>query len=203
MALGVKHSRMQIRLTRNPELVTQYPYLVSKIESHGLQNLEICVLGPHSVFFLRWLNGAYTYWADRAVVGPRIEQASQNNFKIFAIAFGYDNTYILSYGNQINTLGSSMDLKAHYPNLQWFLVQLQEQRRDINILAVTLDFRSTTDYIIIYSYRNDPRVGYIRGYLSDASIQKMVDKWWAEGTAAAAAWVDTRSSDALDYSDAR
>ncbi|KAF2499257.1 P-loop containing nucleoside triphosphate hydrolase protein [Lophium mytilinum] len=66
----------------------EYPYLGAKIDSHGLNNLELCALGPGQHFYTRWRDGCTRHWASR-VVYAKTAKVEKDGSIVIAIAFGY------------------------------------------------------------------------------------------------------------------
>jgi hypothetical protein len=130
-----------VLIEQSQDLVRQYPHLGAKIGSHGLNNLEICTLGPGQTYYARWLDGTYNSWAsDQANAALTKCSNHGNGSKILAVALGYGNSYVVSYGYRSNMkeLGHEYDLKGYYPSLYQFL---KENEGNLSII-VSLRFHS-------------------------------------------------------------
>ncbi|KAK4040361.1 hypothetical protein C8A01DRAFT_46258 [Parachaetomium inaequale] len=165
---------------RSANLETQYPYLGENIRTHGLQALEYCALGPGPRHYARWKNGAKSCNATdqvRGLLRNCKRDAAKTGSKIVAVAFGYGDACVISYGclRRPETLVSCWNLFGYYPDLERFL----RENSAVRIVAIALDPSSTTDYIMVY-YTTEPdgRGGY--GLVSNCSESDdaALDKWW-------------------------
>jgi hypothetical protein len=118
-------------------LETQYPWLSKKISTHGLQGLEYCALGPGQRHYARWKNNADSYYAFDQVI--RLlrncrRDAKETGSKIMAVAFGYGNACVISYGSVCHpeTLASCWNLFGYYPDLERFL----RDNKPVRILVI-------------------------------------------------------------------
>ncbi|KAI3327314.1 P-loop containing nucleoside triphosphate hydrolase protein [Xylariaceae sp. AK1471] len=103
-------------LTRN------YPYLAAHIDFHGIETLETCFLGPGQRHFARWQDGRYCCEANESTK-RKIKECYR---KIVAVAFGYADSCVVSYGTDLTKLSNHQDLGRYYPTLQQFLNQNKE-----------------------------------------------------------------------------
>ncbi|KAH8596541.1 hypothetical protein B0O99DRAFT_619267 [Bisporella sp. PMI_857] len=164
------------------DLVQSYSHLAASIDAYGLGNLEICVLGPSPIYYARWLNGHWRSWtSDDANIAFNQCSSTGSGPKVWSVAFGYGNSYVLSYGysSDLKNLCNMYDLKGHYPQLAQFLVS----NPMIAILAVTLNPTNTTDFVVVYQHcHGDNTVGGL-WYCSDPSMLQTINDWWNNGAA--------------------
>ncbi|GAW24134.1 hypothetical protein ANO14919_137150 [Xylariales sp. No.14919] len=108
------------KLTTSAEIsedfATYYPYLGAKVDSHGLNNLDVCFLGPLQRHFARWQDGMTCHYAA-ADLNAQFKEFGR---EIVAVAFGFDDSYLFSYGTNLSKLRHCGDLKEYYPDLQQF-----------------------------------------------------------------------------------
>ncbi|KAM3511441.1 hypothetical protein MY11210_004933 [Beauveria gryllotalpidicola] len=155
-------------------LTRSYPYLGSKIEDRGVDNLEFCILGRQQRHFARWLNGSSCWHTTNDAMSAKIKEYGS---QIRALAFGYDDTYLLSHGNAQppRGLGWALDLKGHYPQLSSWL----DEDRSVSIVAVALDFDTPGNYAVVY-YRDHENTStyYLRWSWSDSTVASAIRTWW-------------------------
>ncbi|KAF2971981.1 hypothetical protein GQX73_g1610 [Xylaria multiplex] len=147
-----------------------YPYVGAKIDSHGLNNLDVCFLGPLQRHFARWRDGMMCCHAAPDLNAHFKKLSSQ----IVAVAFGFNDSYLFSYGTDPHKLRHYRDLKGYYLGLQ----QLFEREKGISIIAIALDPMSTTDYIIVYTHYEEDELYHIRWFCSKTLISAAVRDWW-------------------------
>ncbi|TGJ77597.1 hypothetical protein E0Z10_g10674 [Xylaria hypoxylon] len=146
-----------------------YPYVGAKIDSHGLNNLDVCFLGPLQRHFARWQDGRVCYHASADLNAQFKTLGSQ----IVAVAFGFGDSYIFSYGTDLFKLRHCRDLKGYYLGLQQFF----DQAKALSIIAIALDPMSTTDYIIVYTH-DDDELYHIQWHCAGISISVAIRDWW-------------------------
>lgn len=92
------------------------------LDTHGLQNLHLCALGPGGNYYARWLDG---YWSCHATPEARkaLEESHKKNWTVVTMSWGYEESYFISYGPESNLdgLGYDFDLQGFYPRLKAFL----------------------------------------------------------------------------------
>ncbi|CAI7627168.1 unnamed protein product [Penicillium glandicola] len=159
--------------------LANYPYLAGKLALRGVKDLEFCVLGPGQSFYARWANGAWNSWAGDEANAYLSEIASRSDgAKILAMAFGYDSTYVVSFGWATGSTisvrcGNQRALKGYYQDLY----QFAEASNPLDIVqAIALDPESTTDYILIYKSGDGMR--RIRWVCSDPDRSQLISDWW-------------------------
>ncbi|KAJ5794731.1 hypothetical protein N7457_001330, partial [Penicillium paradoxum] len=122
-----------------------YPHLAGKLSLHGARNLEFCVLGPGQTYYARWLDGTWSSMASEHANSEIRELASRpNNSRIRAMAFGYNESYVISFGQAEGstvrgTWGNRWYLKGYYPDLCEFAVASSP-------LSIVVSLRSCLDY---------------------------------------------------------
>ncbi|CAG9986568.1 unnamed protein product [Clonostachys byssicola] len=126
-------------------LAKVYPKLGHGITSRGLQELKCCFLGPHGQFFAKWQDGQHLYSSPVDI--PKI---LDGQIGVVSVAFGYEGTYFVAYTAPGDKNLYRYDLGNHYGDLAYFL---NNERRKIVVLSITLDPRNGTDYILVYNER--------------------------------------------------
>lgn len=161
--------------TSSTNFMQAYPRLEAQIDAFGLNNLEYCVLGPQSRYYARWLDGKWRSWMN---FGDIVQEVHEGSNTIYALGFGYGDSYCLSYGAPGNTksLGYKYNLHGHYPSLSQFFVDYKN--RNISIQAVTLHPTSTTDFIVVYCLDGDDSTFSVKWHISDEGLWKGVSDWW-------------------------
>ncbi len=92
-------------------LTTVYPSLGAYLNTYGLDNLELCTLGPNASYYARWRNGRWWSWASEET-STAIFVAQSSGSHIKAIAMGYEGSYVISYGPPNNTSGRIWTLRG-------------------------------------------------------------------------------------------
>ncbi|KAI0542496.1 hypothetical protein GGR58DRAFT_452595 [Xylaria digitata] len=147
-----------------------YPYVGAKIDSHGLNNLEVCFLGPQQRHFARWQDGRMCCHAAADLNAQFKKLGSQ----IVTVAFGFGDSYLFSYGTDLHKLRHYRDLKGYYLGLQQFF----EREEGLSIIAIALDPMSTTDYIIVYTHYEEDELYHIQWFCRGTLISRAVRDWW-------------------------
>ncbi|KAI0443047.1 hypothetical protein F4803DRAFT_550466 [Xylaria telfairii] len=147
-----------------------YPELVAEIYSHGLNNLDVCFLGPNHRYFVRWKTGRMSYRTEKPINALFEELGSQ----IVTAAFGCGGTFLLSYGTDLTCLNTFQDLKGYYPRLQRLILD----NDGLNIVALTLNPDSVYDYIIIYTKSGAQGPYYIDWKMKSDETSKCIRHWW-------------------------
>ncbi|SPO02550.1 related to xylan 1,4-beta-xylosidase [Cephalotrichum gorgonifer] len=99
------------------ELDDQYPALREEIKTRRLRRLAMCALGPRGSYFASWKDGSMTMHGP---ISAEIESCNAGGREVVAVAFGYGDSYLISYGGNRHTLGN---MKGYYPHLQEFIAQ--------------------------------------------------------------------------------
>ncbi|KAI0458958.1 hypothetical protein F5B21DRAFT_500021 [Xylaria acuta] len=153
-----------------------YPALGGKLYYRGLNNLDACFLGPQERYFARWQDGTIEFQLG----SEEIEVQAQKLFlklsrQIVAVAFGYEGTYLFSYGNNLTRLKHLKDLKGHYPKLQ----ELISKNNGLSIVSITLDPKNKNDYIIVYTQHEGDGICHIDWACKVSSrISGAISDWW-------------------------
>ncbi|KAJ5106053.1 hypothetical protein NUU61_003400 [Penicillium alfredii] len=137
---------------------------------NGIGNLEFCVLGSGQRCFARWLNGIWSSWTSDEINTAVVKYNSYRDCRIVAMAFGYGDSYVISYGTASNMkqLGNWFDLKGYYPDLY----QTLQSNKPLSIYAIALDPTSTTNYILVWGYHKD---GLYRSWWDQEYVSIIVD----------------------------
>ncbi|KAJ5512738.1 hypothetical protein N7463_002290 [Penicillium fimorum] len=97
--------------------------------------------------------------------------------KVLALAFGYKDSFVISIGHATRSAvheGCShrMNLNGYYKDLRRFV----KSNALLEILAIALDPKIKTDYILIYRNGDDiPRINWI---CSDPKRERVISDWW-------------------------
>ncbi|KAJ5145891.1 uncharacterized protein N7515_000455, partial [Penicillium bovifimosum] len=148
------------------------------LDRHGIQNLEFCVLGPGQKYYARWANNAWFSRASDELHDVLEEVINRpNKPRIRALAFGYGNSYVLSFGSATGTKvngrwGNHWNTKGYYPDLSDFL----SGSGPLTILAVALDPHSTTDFILVYQAASGQPC--LLFFCSDSYRCQVINNWW-------------------------
>ncbi|KAH7114770.1 hypothetical protein B0J13DRAFT_681560 [Dactylonectria estremocensis] len=99
-----------------------HPDLAAKLSLRGLNNLQVCALGPSGFYYARWLDGYWQSWAP-AKANEDLTQCHKGDWKVVAMAWGYGGSYFMSFGLESNMrgLGYRLNLQGFYPKLSEFL----------------------------------------------------------------------------------
>ncbi|RSL67661.1 hypothetical protein CEP53_002877 [Fusarium sp. AF-6] len=151
-----------------------YPHLDGKFRGNGDEHLTVCALGADEQYYARWTDGSWSCYAYDTTVTALKEVVKKSKKKadwgIQAVALGYGTSYLISYGSS-RKLRYRCDLKNYYPQLQRFL----EAEKPLNVLAVALNPRSKTDYILVFSKRDGcPVISWI---CSNKAVNKEIQAW--------------------------
>lgn len=151
-----------------------YPHLDGKFTGNGVEKLAICALGANEQYYARWTDGSWSCYAYETTVAALKEVVKKCkkkiDYDIQTIALGYGASYLISYGRSTK-LRYKCELKTYYPQLQQVL---EDEKPPLNVLvsspyesqlqpyltlqqAVTLNPRSKSDYILVYSKRDGGR----------------------------------------------
>lgn len=97
------------------------------------------------------MNGIWSSWTSDEINAAVVKCNSYRDSRIVAMAFGYGDSYVISYGTASNMkqLGNWFDLKGYYPDLYQTLqsnkplsiyVSVWSQVRFYSILTATLGY---------------------------------------------------------------
>ncbi|KAH7139839.1 hypothetical protein B0J13DRAFT_596814 [Dactylonectria estremocensis] len=155
-----------------------YPHLDGQLRSNVKVKLASCALGADEQYSARWADGSwscYAYDKTAGVMEDVVKICNKNaDYGIKAIALGYKTTYIISYGSE-RKLRYKCELGAHYPALR----QVLEAKNPLDIHAITLNPRSKTDFILVYS-QPDGQHGI--SWICSNSIIDMEIRTWVNQT---------------------
>ncbi|KAL4928158.1 uncharacterized protein BDV17DRAFT_291906 [Aspergillus undulatus] len=157
-----------------------YPVLDTWIFDRGLNELELCCLGPSGRFFARWRDGSWRCRGPEAI-NAAINKAERDGYHIKAMALGYGDSYIISYAPKSSTRAAnwstSWNLDGHYKELN-----VENLLRTTSIYAVTLDMHNGTDYALVYTRdEEDNETIWFNRFLGDKNAMlEDISHWWRE-----------------------
>ena len=104
-------------------LDASHPHLNSKIQAHGLNNLEYCSIGPDSCYYARWKNGRACWEVPSDLNKWLHERAAEpDSVAIRAVSFGRDDAWIVKFTRASTPLICSRRvLRGHYKGLDQFI----------------------------------------------------------------------------------
>lgn len=95
--------------------------MAAKLTTDGLRRPDTVALGPDQAYYARWPNGTWSCWASEEFIAD-VENCMKG-YEIFAVAFGYGGSYVISYGKHRKHLENRFNLKRYYPGLVAILQQ--------------------------------------------------------------------------------
>ncbi|KAF4961107.1 hypothetical protein FSARC_10271 [Fusarium sarcochroum] len=156
-----------------------YPDFAKNIRLYGLENLDVCTLGPDQAYYARWLDGSWSSSASDAF-NQTITEVTKNGHKVAAVSLGYGGSFFISYGSGSRYLEWNYQLEGYYRSLDRFLRSQTRMGKGISIHAITLDPHSQTDYLVVFTF--DTRRGADKPknklYCSNRATRQAIDDWW-------------------------
>ncbi|RBR21417.1 uncharacterized protein FIESC28_04954 [Fusarium coffeatum] len=129
-----------------------YPGFNDNLKELGLENLDICALGPEQQYYARWLDGTWFCGNVSTVLVQTIKSLTQRGFKILTISLGYDDSFFITYELDPEHMGYLYDLRRYYRSLERFL---EKGKKKVGIQAITLDPYSQIDYMVIFTENDE------------------------------------------------
>ncbi|KAH7189594.1 uncharacterized protein B0J16DRAFT_117437 [Fusarium flagelliforme] len=153
-----------------------YPGFNDNLKELGLENLDICALGPEQQYYARWLDGTWFCGNVSTILVQTIKSLTQRGFKILTISLGYDDSFFITYELDPEHMGYLYDLRRYYRSLERFL---EKGKKKVGIQAVTLDPHSQIDYMVVFTENDEddcePKYKF---HCSNDKTREAVRSWW-------------------------
>lgn len=129
-AFVIPRKRLTDMLEYSYDLEQDYQMLGTALAKFSTKTLEYCSLGPSGKFYARWAGQTPSYLTMDGEMATALGLYS-NVSRVFAVAFGFANSFVISYGPDELNLDTLWNLRGHYAHLKDFL----EKPRDICIVV--------------------------------------------------------------------
>lgn len=106
--------RLIILVVKSDNLDRSHPDLGWRIANNGLQNLEVCFLGPGEKYFARFQDGSYHCQAHGSFTDHMREEA----LGISAMTFGYGGSWVALVYNDDQRMTPVWYLNGYYKELE-------------------------------------------------------------------------------------
>ncbi|VUC35472.1 unnamed protein product [Clonostachys rosea] len=160
-------------------LKVEYPQLQEALTTHGVDHLKACTLGPNQTYYARFKSSWSSNVPDNLKNTLKIyDPKKRDAARIVTVALGYDGAYVIAYRNGRGvkpSRGFTYGLKGHYQALK----EILSKKKNLKIVAVTLNPENATDFIIIWEEKASKGKSYrMQCYSQYQTVIKEVETWW-------------------------